>query len=272
MNWLFEAWSDGRTYGSLGYLLLSLPLGIFGFTVVVVGFSLGLGLLITLVGIPVLVMTLLFVRAFSILHGRLAWSMLQAPMPRRSAPRSEASPGVFWNRLVELIRSRRTWREVLFVLLSLPLGIVGFTLAVTVVTLMFGGLAQPILLAFGLESQIGSLVIDTPLESLIYLPYSIVFLLVGPRILLGIGSVAGKIVTIFLGRLDPGEIKSAVADSLARDPSRDAYAILTDLELRFGRGPFLTPTHVQAALLALESAGRVIVDRHGPRLLYALQR
>jgi hypothetical protein len=160
----------------------------------------------------------------------------------------------------------------LFVLLSLPLGIVGFTLAVTVVTLMFGGLAQPILLAFGLESQIGSLVIDTPLESLIYLPYSIVFLLVGPRILLGIGSVAGKIVTIFLGRLDPGEIKAAVADSLARDPSRDAYAILTDLELRFGRGPFLTPTHVQAALLALESAGRVIVDRHGPRLLYALQR
>lgn len=272
MSWLVEAYADRRTYGSLGYLLVSLPLGIFGFTVVIVGFALGLGLVVTLVGIPVLVLTLLFVRSFTTLQGRLAWSMLYAPMPRRSPPRRNDSPGVLWSGLLELIRSRRTWREVVFSLLGLPLGIVGFTLAVTVIALMFGGLVQPIVLAFGVDSQIGSWVIDTPLESLIYLPVSIVFLLVGPRILLGIGSIAGSIVTAFLGRLEPGEIKSAVADSLTRDNSRDAFAILTDLELRFGRGPFLTLTHVQAALLALESGGRVIADRRGARTLYALQR
>jgi hypothetical protein len=198
--------------------------------------------------------------------------MLDASMPRRSARRRDDSLGFFWSRLVELIRSRRTWREVLFVLLGLPLGIVGFTLAVTVIALMFGGFAQPILLALGLESRIGSLVIDTPLESLIYLPISVLFLLVGPRILLGIGSATGTMITAFLGRLEPAEIKSAVADSLARDNSRDAFAILTDLELRFGRGSFLTLTRVQAALLALESGGRVVVDRRGPRAVYALQR
>jgi hypothetical protein len=198
--------------------------------------------------------------------------MLDASMPRRSARRRDDSLGVFWRRLVELIRSRRTWREVLFVLLGLPFGIVGFTLAVTVIALMFGGFAQPILLAFGLESRIGSWVIDTPFESLIYLPISLLFLLVGPRILLGIGSAAGTMITAFLGRLEPGEIKSAVADSLARDNSRDAFAILTDLELRFGRGSFLTLSHVQAALIALESGGQVVVDRRGPRAVYALQR
>jgi hypothetical protein len=272
MNWLLEAYADRRTYGSVGYLLVSLPLGIFGFTVVVVGFALGLGLLVTLVGIPVLVMTLLFVRFHSTFQGRLAWLMLGASMPRRPAPPRDLSLGLFWSRLLELIRSRRIWREAVFVLLGLPLGIVGFTLAVTVIALMFSWPTQLILLAFGLESQFGSWVIDTPLESLIYLPISILFLLVGPRILLGSGSVTGNIVTSFLGRLESAEIKSAVADSLARESSRDAFALLTDLELRFGRGPFLTPTHVQAALLALESGGRVIVDRRGPRTLYALQR
>ena len=270
MSWLLEAYRHGRTYSSLGYLLVSLPLGILGFTVVIFGFALGLGLVITLVGIPILVMTLLFVRAFSTFHGRLAWSMLHAPLPRRPAPRAEE--GVFWTRLLELTRSRRTWREVVFMILGLPLGIVGFTLAVTVVALMFGGLAQPIVLAFGVESQLGSWVIDTPRESLIYLPVSIFFLFVGPRLLLGIGSGAGRIVTAFLGRLDSSEIKSAVASSLARDASRDAFTILIDLELRFGRGPFLSPTHVQAALLALESDGRVIVERRRPHSLYALSR
>jgi hypothetical protein len=113
-------------------------------------------------------------------------------------------------------------------------------------------------------------VIDTPLESLIYLPISILFLLVGPRLLLGIGSVAGKVVAAFVGRLERAEIKSAAADSLAREPSRDAFAILADLELRFGRGPYLTLTKVQAALIALESDGRIVVDRRRPRSLYAL--
>ena len=96
-------------------------------------------------------------------------------------------------------------------------------------------------------------------------------ILVGPRMLLGMGSVAGNIVTTFVGRLEPKEIKSAVAQSLEIESSRDAFAILTDLELRFGRGPFLTPTHVQAALLALEAGGRLTVDRRGRPTLYALQ-
>ena len=44
MTWLLDAYSDSRTYGSLVYSLLGLPIGIFGFIVVVTGFALGLGL------------------------------------------------------------------------------------------------------------------------------------------------------------------------------------------------------------------------------------
>jgi hypothetical protein len=83
VSWLLDAYSDRRTYGSLAYSLVGLPIGIFEFTVVVTGFALGLGFLITLLGIPILVATLLFVQAMAGVERRLAWSLLDASMPRR---------------------------------------------------------------------------------------------------------------------------------------------------------------------------------------------
>jgi hypothetical protein len=41
-------------------------------------------------------------------------------------------------------------------------------------------------------------------------------------------------------------------------------------ELRLGRGPILTPTHLEATLLALESSGLATARREGHRTTYAL--
>jgi Putative sensor len=269
VSWLLSAYSDRRTYGSLAYSMLGLPIGILGFVVVVTGFALGIGLLITLIGIPILVATLLFVHAMADMERRLAWSLLDASMPRRSPTRTSAS-GVWWRRLRELITSRRTWWEVGFTLLRLPLGIVGFTVAATLIGLMFGGFVMPILVAVGIESQIGSWVIDTVPESFFYLPISIFYLLVGPRILLGWGEITGRIATFFLGFVEPVEMKRAVTETLTRTGEADAFAILEELELRLGRGPFVTPTKVESTLLALESTGRVRAHGDGSARLYSL--
>lgn len=51
----FGVIAEGRTWRSVGYLLVAFPLGIFYFVFLVTGFSLGFGLLITLMGIPILV-------------------------------------------------------------------------------------------------------------------------------------------------------------------------------------------------------------------------
>ena len=269
MTWLLDAYRDKRTYGSLAYLLLGLPIGIFGFIVVVTGISLGLGLMVTLAGIPILVATLLFGRALAVLERRLAWSLLEAPMPRRM--RSDSDRGYFWRRLRGLVSARRTWREVGFAMLRLPLGIVGFTVAIAIIAMMLGGFAEPIVFAVGVESEIGSWRIDTFLDSLIYLPFSLVFLLVGPRMLLGWGTVSGRIATAFLGQVDPSELKLAVAETLARTGEADAFAIFNEVELRLGRGPYLTATQVEATLLALESSGQVQAHHLGNRTLYALR-
>jgi hypothetical protein len=135
---------------------------------------------------------------------------------------------------------------------------------------MFGGFVMPILVALGVESQLGSWTIDTLPESLFYLPISILYLLVGPRILLGWGEVSGRIATFFLAVVEPSEMKRAVAETLARTGEADAFAILEELELRLGRGPFLTPTTVESTLLALESTGQVRTHHEGQARLYSL--
>src|SRR5262249_39001935 len=59
---MFRAVFAKRTWLETAYLLVDLPVGIVGFTVVVTGLSLGLGMLITLIGIPILTLTLLACR------------------------------------------------------------------------------------------------------------------------------------------------------------------------------------------------------------------
>ena len=82
INWLLDPYRDLHTYRVAAYLLLGLPLGIIEFVAIVTGLSMGLGLLVTLIGIPVLVATLLGVRAGASFERELARSLLAAPLPR----------------------------------------------------------------------------------------------------------------------------------------------------------------------------------------------
>jgi len=270
MSWLLSPYRELHTYRAIGYLLLGLPLGMVEFVAIVTGLSMGLGLAITLLGIPVLVVTLLGVRAGASLERELARSLLDAPMPRHQS-QPEPSTGFFWGRLRSLTTDRDTWASMAFMLLRLPFGIVDFTVVLTIVGLALGGFAQPILFAVGLEpTRIGDFVIDTFAESLIYLPFSIVFLLVGPRLLLAWATVPQRIATFLLGRVGRAELKQEVARILSRTGEADAFRIFDELRMRLGRGPFLSPNRVQAALLALESTGHINTNRDGARTRYTV--
>jgi hypothetical protein len=269
VNWLLDPYRELHTYRVAGYLLLGLPLGIVEFVAVVTGLSMGFGLLITLLGIPVLVLTLLGARATAAFERELARALLDAPMPRHQ-PRPDRSTGFFWRRLVALVTDRDTWSSVAFLLLRLPLGILDFTVVVTIVSLALGGFAQPILFAIGLDTTIGDFVIDTFAESLIYLPFSIVFLLAGPRLLLAWSVIPTRIATALLGRVGRAELKEEVTGILSRSGEADAFRVFDELRLRFGKGPFLNPNRVEAALLALESTGQIVAFRNGARTRYTL--
>jgi len=266
MNWLLAPYGDGRTYLILGYLLSSLPLALAGFVLVVTGLSLGLGLMITLLGVPVLVVTLLGARHLAAIERGRAGALLCArlPRPRRRAPQ----PGGIWVSFVNLLTDRTTWSAVVFLLLWLPLSILDLTVALVIVGLVAGGFAHVVLVAIGEPNELGGWIIDTGPEALILVAVSGAFILFAPRLLEAWATVPRTVVTALLGRLDAGALKREVAEVLASTGESDAYRILDELELRLGRGPFLTPTHVQAALLALSSDGRLRARHLGFRVLY----
>lgn len=269
MSWLLSPYSEARTYRIAAYLLMGLGLGVLDFTLLVTGFSLGLGLLVTIIGIPVLVATFLVARGLATLERRLAVLLLDAPMPHRRMVAPEEG-GLKWRRLRSLVASRRTWSEIAFLTLRLPLSILDFTFIVTVIALALGGSGWLIAVAAGAEIEIGSWTIDTIPEALIYLPVSIVFLLVGPRLVIAWGDLSARVATRLLGRIDADEMKREIVDILVRRERADGFAILEDLGLRLGQGSFLTPTRVEAALLALESSGHVTVGREGLHTTYEL--
>lgn len=268
MTWLLRAWADRRTYRVAIYLLIGLPLGILEFVLLVTGLSLGLGLFVTLLGIPVLVATLVLARTLASFERRLAWSLLDAPMPRRGDMLGEPEGGL-WRRLRSLVAGPRTWWEAAFLLLRLPLGILDFTVVVTIVALMLWGLAEPVAVAAGARPEIGDWTIDTVGESLVLLPLSVVFLLVGPRLVQGWGAFPAWVATTMLGRVEQREIKRAVLRSLERSGETDGFRLLDDVELQLGRGPFLSATRVEAAVLALESTGDLVSRPHDGRIVYA---
>ena len=102
------------------YLLPGLPLGILAFTVVVTGWSLALGLLITLIGLPVAMLTIYASRGLADLERRRAALVLGAPIPR---PYRAPASGRFWDRLKALFADAATWKDLAHHLLALPLGI-----------------------------------------------------------------------------------------------------------------------------------------------------
>ena len=120
---------DPRAYGALIYMLLSLATGIFYFTWAVTGLSLTLGLAILIIGIPFALLFIGSVRVISWVEGRVVEALLGVRMPRR-LPTQEVG-GTLWERTKRVLSDGRTWSSLVYMLLQLPLGIIYFTISVT---------------------------------------------------------------------------------------------------------------------------------------------
>ena len=139
--------ADPYTYGSLFYMLLAMATGTFYFSWVVTGASLSLGLMILIVGIPLLLLFLMSVRLLSLVEGRIVEVLLGVRMPRRPLYTQRDKPWL--TRLKELFTDWRTWTAMGYLLLMLPLGTAYFSAAVTLLALSAGLIAAPVALALG---------------------------------------------------------------------------------------------------------------------------
>ncbi len=143
----FGVIAEPRTYAALFYMVLSLATGIFYFTWVVTGLSLSVGLAILIIGIPFAILFLGSVRMFSLLEGRIVEVMLGERMPRRPLYSSRGKP--WMTRIGEMFADPRTWTTLLYMLLMLPLGILYFTITITLLSTSLSLIAAPVMALTG---------------------------------------------------------------------------------------------------------------------------
>lgn len=146
---LFGVFADPRAYGAVLYMIFALATGIFYFTWVTTGLSLSAGLIVLIVGLPFFALFLLSVRGIALVEGRIVEALLGVRMPRR--PIFTKKHPRLWEGFKALFLDSRSWFAMIYMVLQLPLGIVYFTLIITMLALGLGGIATPVLqYVFGL--------------------------------------------------------------------------------------------------------------------------
>jgi hypothetical protein len=131
---------------NLLYLLLALPLGVLYFVILVTGYTLGAGLIITLVGVPILV-TMIFVTYLLGDLDRAITSKLigvRIAKPEAKPARDDSARSI----LVAQLTSLQFWKEFGYLLLKMPLGIIAFVVAITFISVSLALIAAPFILTF----------------------------------------------------------------------------------------------------------------------------
>ena len=156
------------TYKRLVYLLLAFPLGMAYFVAFTTASSLGIGLAFTLVGIPLLVLTLLAATGAAELEARLAGVLLGQKTARpRSLQASLDTDEGYAVALRRLLTEPTTWTSVAVVLLKFIYGLAAFIITITGSAIVLTMLSAPVVYDNPEVSyQVGSYVISTLPEAL----------------------------------------------------------------------------------------------------------
>lgn len=196
---IFGAAADGQTYLNLLYLLLSFPLGIAYFVFLVAGFSMGTGLLIIYIGVPILIGVLMGCVGLGAFERLLARTMLRVNIA--SPPARPSGPGLLGH-LKALFSDTATWKSLAYLLLKFPFGIAAFVLLVTSFSVSITLTLAPLIyrtvpLDFGLWQ------VDTKDEATIWCMIGVVLLLLCFHLVNGLAFLWGHFAQMMLGPEPP---------------------------------------------------------------------
>lgn len=193
----FGVVTNSQSYLNIFYLLLAFPLGTFYFVFLVTGLSLGFGLIITLLGIPILGLILGGSWALCKFERNAAIALLREDIPAGSSrPKSRG----LWSRVKALLKDRVTWTGMLYLLLKFPLGTATFTIAVTLIAVTLALLAAPILHSFA-DIDLGIWYVDTLWEAFLCTLIGVPLLFISLHLMNGIANVSGRLARVSLGKL-----------------------------------------------------------------------
>jgi signal transduction histidine kinase len=215
---------EARTWREFAYLLLSLPLSVFYFSVAVTMASLGAGLLVTFLGIPVLAGALAMCRGFGALERTRARGLLGAeiadPAPVRSRSGKGSGGGGMMAWVGGVLRSGVSWRHFLYAVVHLPWAVFAFAVSLAFWTYGWALLTYP-LWQWTFPMHVGvdglqlysdgthSIYLDSPFELVLTSLLGLMFWLVTPWVIRGLATVDRLMV---IGLLGPSRLASRVSE------------------------------------------------------------
>ncbi|MFN8051106.1 MAG: sensor domain-containing protein [Acidimicrobiales bacterium] len=232
-----------RFFRESAYLLIGLPIAIAAFVVVVTGLSVGGGLLITVIGLPILTLTLLAARGFAEVERVQMRSLLDMDVPKARYRRAEPGAGVFRRLIVPLI-DPQAWLDVLHACISFVTTTVAWSFAVSWWAGALGGLTYP---AWGWAIPEGRDNQDLPDllgfghlymgRTIFYVATGIFFALTLPLVIFGFTFIRAGVSRLLL--VSHGEARQQVEDLVvSRSAGRTAEAgALRRLERDIHDGP-----------------------------------
>ncbi|MDX3604789.1 sensor domain-containing protein [Streptomyces scabiei] len=268
---------EARSWREFGYVLLGLPVGILLFTYAVTMVSVGAGLLVTFLGVPVLAAGLAGCRGFGALERARARALLGAEVSAPEPLRPKGRGAMAW--MGAVLRSGSSWRQLLYAVIQFPWSVFSFVVAVTFWTYGWAMLTYPLwfwvfpvwagqdgLQLYGDETH--SVYLDNPFEVTMTALVGLLFTMASPWIVRGLTTVDRVMVGALLGPSRLGarvvELESdrgVVVDTAAADLRRierdlhdGAQARLVALAMDLGLAKEKLAEDPRAAAVMVDSA------------------
>ncbi|MEV6381596.1 sensor domain-containing protein [Streptomyces sp. NPDC051773] len=268
---------EARSWRELGYVLLGLPIGILLFTYAVTMVSVGAGLLITFLGVPVLAAGLAGCRGFGALERARARALLGVDVAAPEPLRPRGRGALAW--MGAVLRSGASWRQLLYAVVQFPWSVFSFVVAVTFWTYGWAALTYPLwfwvfpvwvgqdgLQLYGDETH--SVYLDNPFEVTVTALVGLLVTMATPWIVRGLTMVDRGMVVTLLGPSRLGarvvELESdrgVVVDTAAADLRRierdlhdGAQARLVALAMDLGLAKEKLAEDPRAAAVMVDSA------------------
>lgn len=205
LGYFFGVIFRGQTYLNALYLLLALPLGIFYFTFLVTGLSLGIGMLLLWIGLLVLVGTFAAWYGLAAFERWLAMVMLREQIPPMA--REDLTGKSLLQKLSAMFTNPVTWKALVYLMARFPLGIFSFVVVVTLASVSLALMATPFYYQYAPADVVITwdgvrffpMVIDTLPEALLVALVGFLAGLVSLHIFNGLAWVSGKFARLMLG-------------------------------------------------------------------------
>ncbi|MFD5516192.1 sensor histidine kinase [Streptomyces sp. NPDC127066] len=209
---------EARSLREFGYVLLGLPLGILMFTFAVTMVSLGAGLLVTFLGVPVLAAALAGCRGLGSLERARARGLLGVEVAEPEPLRTKKQGAMAW--MGAVLKSGTSWRHLLYAVVQFPWSVFSFVVAVNFwvygwalltyplwfwVFPMYGG--QDGLQLYGDTTH--SVYLDNPFEITVTALVGLLFTMATPWIVRALTTVDGLMVR---GLLGPSRLATRVVE------------------------------------------------------------